>query len=75
MTDKFASVVRPIKELKGFKKINLAAGASQQVEFILTYEEMGFYNNQGDFIIEPGSFDVMVGGSSASGSTGSFVRK
>jgi len=75
LRDKFASVVRPVKELKGFKKINLPAGDSEKIEFIITYKEMGFYNNQGDFIIEPGSFDVMVGGSSASGLSGSFVRK
>ncbi|MFT4568304.1 MAG: beta-glucosidase [Saprospiraceae bacterium] len=75
LRDKFASVVRPIKELKGFQKVKIAAGASERLEFILTYEEMGFYNNQGDFIIEPGTFDVMVGGSSQSGLSGSFVRK
>lgn len=75
LRDKFASVVRPIKELKGFEKINLSSGDTQEVVFTLTYEEMGFYNNQGNFIVEPGSFDVMVGGSSASGLTGSFVRR
>lgn len=62
--DHYASVTRPLKELKGFKKITLKAGESQTVEFMLTDKELGFYNNQGKFVVELGTFDVMVGGNS-----------
>lgn len=59
--DKVASVVRPVKELKGFKKILLLPGESVKTEFYLTEKELGFYDNEGQFIIEPGEFEIMVG--------------
>jgi beta-glucosidase len=73
--DRIASVVRPIKELKGFSKFSLKAGEARQVSFTLTAAELGFYNNTGDFVTEPGDFDVMVGGNSAEGIKGSFTLK
>ncbi|MEZ4986362.1 MAG: beta-glucosidase BglX [Saprospiraceae bacterium] len=72
--DKIASVARPIKELKGFQKITLQPGESRTVTFTLTDQELGFYNNEGKFTVEPGTFDVMVGGSSANGLMGTFKR-
>ena len=71
--DRVASVTRPVKELKGFEKIALKAGESKTVNFTLTAKECGFFNNQGRFVIESGDFDVMVGGSSASGVAGKFT--
>jgi beta-glucosidase len=62
--DKLASIVRPIKELKGFKKISLKTGESKTIQFILTEKELGFYNANGTFIFEPGEFEIMVGASS-----------
>lgn len=73
--DKVASVVRPVKELKGFRKINLAPGTSQTVLFELTASELGFFNNSGEFILEPGEFDVMIGTSSDKGLSGNFTLK
>ena len=73
--DKIATVVRPVKELKGFSKFNLKAGETRQVEFILTAAELGFYNNDGLFVVEPGEFDIMVGGNSVEGISGSFTLK
>lgn len=73
--DKIASVVRPVKELKGFSKLSLKAGQSKEVRFILTAAELGFYNNEGVFVVEPGDFDVMVGGNSAEGISGGFTLK
>ena len=61
---KTGSVVRPVKELKGFNKIELQPGASERVSFILTDKELGFYNNDGIFLVEPGEFDLMIGSSS-----------
>jgi beta-glucosidase len=73
--DKIASVARPVKELKGFSKFNLKAGESKTVEFVLTASELGFYNNDGLFVVEPGEFEIMVGGSSAAVLGKSFTLK
>lgn len=73
--DKAASVARPVKELKGFEKFMLEPQASKTITFTLTNAELGFYDNQGKFIVEPGMFDVMVGTSSIKGLSGSFELK
>lgn len=73
LTDKVASVVRPVKELKGFEKFNLAPGQSKTVVFTLTQDELGFYNEKGEYIVEPGEFEVMVGSNSQEGLKGGFV--
>ena len=70
--DLVASVVRPVKELKGFEKFHLAAGDSKTVEFTLTENELGFFDQQGNFLVEPGKFQLMVGTSSVEGLTGEF---
>ena len=60
-----ASVVRPVKELKGFQRITLRPGEKRRIEFTLTPEHLGFYNREMRFAVEPGEFKVMVGTSSA----------
>ena len=60
-----ADVVRPVKELKGFEKIMLKSQESKQIKFQLTEEELGYYNLNGEFVFEPGSFDIMIGTNSA----------
>jgi beta-glucosidase len=62
--DHVASLTRPIKELKGFKKISLGAGESKTLEFLLGPEELGFYDVEGNFLVESGEFTIQVGGSS-----------
>ncbi len=62
--DLAASISRPVKELKGFKLTELQAGETKTIHFILNKDGLGFYNNQGDFILEPGTFKIFVGGSS-----------
>ena len=64
INDTYASVTRPVKELKGFELIELEAGASELVSFTLTNNELGFYNNHGEWMVEPGEFKIYVGGSS-----------
>ncbi len=59
-----SSLTRPIKELKGFDKFSLKSGHSKTLNFKLTDKELGYYDNQGKFIVEHGEFDIMVGGSS-----------
>ncbi|RRQ47229.1 beta-glucosidase BglX [Chryseobacterium sp. SC28] len=65
--DEFASVVRPVKELKGFELAELKAGETKTITFALTDAELGFYNHQHEFVVEAGTFKVMVGGSSNAG--------
>ncbi len=62
--DKVASQVRPVKELKGFQKVSLAPGESKMLVFELGSNEFGFYDPLGNFVVEPGEFEIMVGGSS-----------
>ncbi|MFL5741845.1 MAG: glycoside hydrolase family 3 N-terminal domain-containing protein [Flavisolibacter sp.] len=62
--DEYASVPRPVKELKGFRKIWLDAGASQTVNFTITPELLSFYNKEMKWVVEPGMFTIMVGTSS-----------
>lgn len=65
LQDEFASVERPIKELKGFEKISLQAGETKSVTFVITPEMMSFTGIDMKKTIEPGIFHVYVGGSSA----------
>ena len=73
--DKIASVVRPVKELKGFKKIFLQPNETKKVEFTLTDKELGFFNNNGEFVVEPGEFDIMVGTNSQKVLSKIYTRK
>ena len=71
--DMAASVTRPVKELKGFKRLSLTPGEKQRVEFTLGPEHLGFYNREMRFVVEPGEFRVMVGSSSEDVIEKSFV--
>ena len=71
--DVAASMARPIKELKGFKRITVKPGEKQRVEFILGPEHLGFYNREMKFVVEPGEFKVMLGSSSEDVVEKSFV--
>ena len=73
--DKAASIVRPVKELKGFEKITLKSHEYKTVEFVLTDKELGFYDAEGNYKVESGAFDVMVGTNSVDVLTGSFELK
>ena len=59
-----ASITRPVKELKGFKRVALEPGETRTVEFELPAEALGFYGKNMEFAVEPGVFKVMVGRSS-----------
>lgn len=62
--DMVASVAQPVKELKGFQKVFLKKGESKTLHFILTADDLKFYDQQGKWIYEPGAFKVFVGGNS-----------
>ena len=65
LRDKVASLIRPVKELKDFKKIMLQPGESKIIEFIINKDKLSFYNQQLDWVAEPGEFEIMIGSSSA----------
>ncbi|HEY2720380.1 MAG TPA: glycoside hydrolase family 3 N-terminal domain-containing protein [Chitinophagaceae bacterium] len=59
--DDYSSVTRPVKELKGFKKIWLDPGQSETVNFTITPGQLSFYNKDMEWTLEPGDFTIMVG--------------
>ncbi len=65
LRDKIASLVRPVKELKDFQKLQLNAGETKTLKFIIDKEKLSFYNQQLYWTAEPGYFDLMIGSSSA----------
>jgi beta-glucosidase len=62
--DVVASVTRPVKELKGFRKIKLKSGETRTVVFKVTTDMLSFLDNNLKRIVEPGVFNVMIGGNS-----------
>jgi beta-glucosidase len=70
--DEFASVTRPVKELKGFKKVFLKKGETRTVEFQIGKEQLAFYNKDMDWTAEPGVFKVYVGTNSVDVQEASF---
>jgi len=62
--DAVASLTRPVKELKGFRRISLKPKESTVVTFSLAVNQLGFYNTDMKYVVEPGKFEVMVGSSS-----------
>ena len=73
--DEAASLARPVKELKGFELVDLKKGETKTVIFILTEKELGFYDNEGNYLVEAGTFKIMVGGSSDKGLKSEFELK
>ena len=59
-----ASVARPVKELKGFQRIHLKAGEKRKVTFRIGREQLQYYDAEGNSVLEPGVFDVMIGSDS-----------
>ena len=61
VADKVASMVRPVKELKGFQKVFIPKGQTKRIDFTLNVCDLGFWNNSMQYIVEPGSFEIMIG--------------
>lgn len=62
--DLVGTITRPVKELKGFQKIELKAGESKTVNFTIGVNDLKFYNSDLKFVAEPGDFKVFIGGNS-----------
>ena len=71
--DVAASIARPVKELKGFQRVELKPGEKRRLEFVLGPEHLGFYNQEMKFVVEPGEFRVMVGSNSQDVTEKTFV--
>jgi beta-glucosidase len=63
--DRFSSVTRPVKELKGFRRVWLEPGETRTVAFDITPDLLAFYDTDMNFTVEPGEFEVMIGTSSS----------
>jgi beta-glucosidase len=70
--DDAASVTRPTKQLRGFERVRLTPGERKRVEFVLGPEHLGFLGRDLQWTVEPGSFHVWIGPSSADGLEGTF---
>ena len=73
--DLVGTVVRPVKELKRFDRVELKAGESMHCSFELPVEELAFWNRDMEYVVEPGKFQLWVAGDSASGEPLSFEVK
>ena len=62
--DVVSSVTRPVQELKGFRRIHLVPGESKKIDFPIGFDELSFYDVKMKRVVEPGQFEIMVGGSS-----------
>jgi beta-glucosidase len=68
----FTSILQPVRKLEGFQRVSVPAGQSTTVTFTLNRQNFGFYNDQGQFVIEPGQFHLWVGDSSVGGNETTF---
>ena len=71
--DQVAGISRPVKELKGFQRVHLSAGESREITFDITPDLLKYYNYNLDNVLEPGTFDLMIGPNSSSLKSVSFT--
>jgi beta-glucosidase len=67
------SILQPVRKLEGFERVTLNPGQTQSVTFTLNRQNFGFYNDQGQFVVEPGPFDLWAGDSSVGGNETTFT--
>ena len=73
--DLVGSVVRPVKELKRFERVELKAGETKHCRFELPVAELAFWNRYMEYVVEPGNFQLWVAGDSATGEPLAFAVK
>jgi beta-glucosidase len=71
--DPVASISQPVRRLRGFQRVTLDAGQKTTVSFSLDASDVGFYDNRGRFVVEPGRIDVFAGDSSSAALQESFT--
>jgi beta-glucosidase len=72
--DRVGSITRPVKELKGYRRLHINKGATAEVEFTVTAEDLSFFNGS-ETVTEPGEFDVWIGPNSDEGLHADFIVK
>lgn len=72
VTDLVGSTVRPVKELKDFKRVRLKPGETRKISFQLPIARLAFYGIDMEYKVEPGMFKLMIGGNSQEGLTAQF---
>jgi beta-glucosidase len=71
--DPVASISQPVRRLRGFRRVTLDPGQTRTVTFSLDKSDFGFYDNRGEFVVEPGQIDVYAGNSSSADMKQSFT--
>ena len=71
--DPVASISQPVRRLRDFKRINLDPGETKEVQFTIDRSDVGFYDNSGQFVVEPGKIELYVGNSSEGGRKTTFT--
>jgi beta-glucosidase len=71
--DPVASISQPVRRLRDFQRVSLEPGETKSVKFTLDASDVGFYDNSGRFVVEPGPIEVYVGNSSKGGLKTSFT--
>lgn len=71
--DPVSSMSQPVRRLRGFERVTLEPGQSRQVTFTLDRSDFGFYDNTGDFVVEPGEIELYAGDSSQATMDASFT--
>lgn len=70
--DVAASIVRPVRELKAFRRVHLEPGETKILEFALNTDDLGYFDNEAEFVVEPGDFQLGVGADSSCPLLGAF---
>jgi beta-glucosidase len=71
--DRVATISQPVRRLRGFRRVTLAQGETKTVRFRLDRSDVGFYDEEGRFVVEPGTIDVYAGDSSTASLSDSFT--
>jgi beta-glucosidase len=72
LRDPVASLSQPVRRLRGFERVTLAPKQSKRVTFTIDKSDFGFYDNDGEFVVEPGTIELYAGNSSQATLTKSF---
>lgn len=75
LRDMVGSISRPVKELKGFKRVNIKSGENKKIDFEITEDLLKFYNFDLEYVAEPGEFKLMIGPDSENVKSTSFILK
>ncbi len=73
--ENYTRILQPVRKLEGFQRVTIPPGQTKTVTFTLGPRNLGYYNDQGQFVVEPGPFDLWVGDSSTGGQHTTFTLR